>query len=114
MDRRCPIQALEPIKVLGLKQGSAYTVMCFVAISRFIGTSIGGMIGWFFAGVLVSYIFEKLTAGQPPNYLVHMVFARIGELGTSKGMRKLLRTLTGGWMAAGLAPPPGLFDHFDP
>ena len=109
--RRCPIYALRPMKIFGLDMEALSCIVVVVGIMRLLGYNGGPDL---FAGFAVYYVAAFALRDKEPGYLVQWT-STLTEIpairrylgGWCESMRKI-------WRGAGLPPPPGLQNAYDP
>jgi hypothetical protein len=101
--RSCPVQALEPMKVLGLmKPESGKIFLAIFVPSRMMNENI---FLWLFISLVLAIGFEKATAGQPGNYLFYSWNAFLDGPFGRKYLHGVAKVLSGRWREQGLLPP---------
>lgn len=108
--RLCPINALEPMKILGLRQetwGHACLVyaLIFLFVSPF--TAIGVSIG-------VAYIGDKLGRNRPGNYVLYKLSIAINSSRFAQKHPFVKKATSVAWKEAGLLPPPPAQSTYEP
>jgi hypothetical protein len=108
--RLCPITALEPMKILGLKwETVGYATIAFGATFMFVEpfTSLGLSFG-------LAALGEWLSKGQPGNYLMHKMSVVVPASVFGRAFPKLKNGMSVSWEESGLLPSPTAYSLYEP
>lgn len=108
--RLCPITALEPLRIAGMKwETVGYATIVFGSTFLFVEP-----ITSFFVSFGLAVLGEWLSKGQPGNYLMHKLSVAVPASSLGQMFPNLKHGMSVSWEESGLLPSPTAYNLYEP